>query len=60
MISDVIKNVCKKVLQKDSKIKMEVNRLGQMDKQKVMLESTYNIQVEKILTMVIKKLQGGI
>ena len=60
MISDVIKNVCKKVLQKDSKIKMEVNKLGQMDKQKVMLESTYNIQVEKILTMVIKKLQGGI
>ena len=60
MISDAIKNVCKKVLQKDSKIKMEVNRLGQMDKQKMMLESTYNIQVEKILTMVIKKLQGGI
>jgi hypothetical protein len=60
MISDVIKNVCKKVLQKDSKIKMEVNKLGQMDKQKVMLESTYNIQVEKILTMIIKKLQGGV
>ena len=60
MTSDVIKNVCKKVLQKDSKIKMEVNRLVTMDKQKVMLESTYNIQVEKILTMVIKKLQGGI
>ena len=60
MISDAIKNSCKKFLQGDSKIKMEVNRLGQMDKQKVMLESTYNIQVEKILTMVIKKLQGGI
>ena len=60
MISDVIKNVCKKILQKDSKIKMEVSKLGQMDKQKVMLESTYNIQVEKIITMVIKKLQGEI
>ena len=60
MISDVIKNVCKKILQKDAKLKMEVSKLGQMDKQKVMLESTYNIQVEKIITMVIKKLQGGI
>ena len=60
MISDAIKNVCKKVLQKDSKIKMEVNKLGQLDKQKMMLESTYNIQVEKILSMIIKKLQGGI
>ena len=39
---------------------MEVNKLGQMDKQKVMLESTYNIQVERILNMVIKKLQGGV
>ena len=60
MTSDVIKNVCKKILQKDSKIKMEVSKLGQMDKQKVMLETTYNIQVEKILFMIIKKLQGGI
>ena len=60
MTSDAIKNVCKKILQKDAKLKMEVSKLGQMDKQKVMLESTYNIQVEKILTMVIKKLQGGI
>ena len=60
MISDAIKSSCKKFLQGDSKIKMEVNKLGQMDKQKVMLESTYNIQVEKIITMVIKKLQGGI
>ena len=60
MISDAIKSSCKKFLQGDSKIKMEVSKLGQMDKQKVMLESTYNIQVEKILTMVIKKLQGGI
>ena len=60
MTSDVIKNVCKKILQKDAKLKMEVSKLGQMDKQKVMLESTYNIQVEKIITMVIKKLQGGI
>ena len=60
MISDAIKSSCQKLIQKDSKIKMEVNKLGQMDKQKMMLESTYNIQVEKILTMVIKKLQGGI
>ncbi len=60
MISDAIKSSCQKLIQKDSKIKMEVNRLGQMDKQKILLESTYNIQVEKILTMVIKKLQGGI
>ena len=60
MTSDAIKNSCKKFLGSDSKIKMEVNKLGQLDKQKVMLESTYNIQVEKILTMVIKKLQGGI
>ena len=60
MTSDAIKNSCKKFLQGDSKIKMEVNKLGQMEKQKVMLESTYNIQVEKILTMVIKKLQGGV
>ena len=60
MTSDVIKNVCKKILQKDSKLKMEVSKLGQMDKQKVMLETTYNIQVEKILSMLIKKLQGGI
>ena len=60
MISDAIKSSCKKILQKDAKLKMEVSKLGQMDKQKVMLESTYNIQVEKIITMVIKKLQGGI
>ena len=60
MTSDVIKNVCKKILQKDSKIKMEVSKLGQMDKQKMMLETTYNIQMEKILFMIIKKLQGGI
>lgn len=60
MTSDVIKNVCKKILQKDSKIKMEVNKLGQMDKQKMMLETTYNIQMEKILSMIIKKLQGGV
>ena len=60
MTSDVIKNVCKKILQKDSKIKMEVSKLGQMDKQKMMLETTYNIQMEKILSMIIKKLQGGI
>jgi hypothetical protein len=60
MTSDAIKSSCKKFLQGDSKIKMEVNRLVTMEKQKVMLESTYNIQVEKILTMVIKKLQGGI
>jgi ribosomal protein L23 len=60
MISDAIKSSCQKLIQKDSKIKMEVNRLGQMDKQKILLESTYNIQVEKILTMVIKKLQGGV
>ena len=60
MTSDVIKNVCKKILKKDSKIKMEVNKLGQMDKQKMMLETTYNIQMEKILFMIIKKLQGGI
>ena len=60
MTSDVIKNVCKKILQKDAKLKMEVSKLGQMDKQKMMLETTYNIQVEKILSMLIKKLQGGI
>ena len=60
MISDAIKSSCKKFLQGDSKIKMEVNKLRQMDKQKMMLESTYNVQVEKILTMVIKKLQGGV
>ena len=60
MISDAIKNVCQKLIQKDSKIKMEVNKLGQMDKQKMMLESTYNVQVEKILSLLIKKLQGGI
>ena len=60
MTSDVIKNVCKKILKKDSKIKMEVSKLGQMDKQKMMLETTYNIQMEKILFMIIKKLQGGI
>ena len=60
MISDAIKSSCKKFLQGDSKIKMEVNKLGQMDKQKVMLETTYNRQVEKILSMVIKKLQGGV
>ena len=60
MTSDAIKNVCKKFLQNDSKIKMEVSKLGQMDKQKVMLETTYNIQVEKILSMLIKKLQGGV
>ena len=60
MTSDVIKNVCKKILPKDSKIKMEVSKLGQMDKQKMMLETTYNIQMEKILFMIIKKLQGGI
>ena len=60
MTSDAIKNVCKKVLQKDAKLKMEVSKLGQLDKQKVMLESTYGIQVEKILSMLIKKLQGGV
>ena len=60
MTSDAIKNVCQKLIQKDSKIKMEVNKLGQMDKQKMMLETTYNIQMEKILSMIIKKLQGGI
>ena len=60
MISDAIKSSCKKFLQGDSKIKMEVNKLGQMDKQKMILETTYSIQVEKILTMVIRKLQGGI
>ena len=60
MTSDAIKNVCQKLIQKDSKIKMEVNKLGQLDKQKMMLESTYGIQVEKIFSMVIKKLQGGI
>ena len=60
MISDAIKSSCKKFLQGDSKIKMEVNRLGQMDKQKVMLESTYNRQVEKILSLLIKKLRGGV
>ena len=60
MTSDVIKNVCKKILQKDAKLKMEVSKLGQMDKQKMMLETTYNIQMEKILFMIIKKLQGGI
>ena len=60
MISDAIKNVCQKLIQKDSKIKMEVNRLVTMEKQKVMLESTYNVQVEKILSLLIKKLQGGI
>ena len=60
MTSDAIKNVCQKLIQKDSKIKMEVNRLVTMEKQKVMLESTYNVQVEKILSLLIKKLQGGI
>ena len=60
MTSDVIINVCQKLLQKDSKIKMENNKLRQMEKQKMMLETTYNIQQEKILTMLIKKLQGGI
>ena len=60
MISDAIKNVCQKLIQKDSKIKMEVNRLVTMEKQKVMLESTYNVQVEKIITLLIKKLQGGV
>ena len=60
MTSDAIKNVCQKLIQKDSKIKMEVSKLGQMDKQKMMLETTYNIQMEKILFMIIKKLQGGI
>ena len=55
MISDVIKNVCNKILQKDAKLKMEVSKLGKLDKQKVMLETTYNIQVEKILSMIIKK-----
>ena len=39
---------------------MENNKLRQMEKQKMMLETTYNIQQEKILTMLIKKLQGGI
>ena len=60
MTSDVIKNVCKKILQKDAKLKMEVSKLGKLDKQKVMLESTYSIQVEKIISMVIKKLQRGV
>ena len=60
MISDAIKSSCKKFLQGDSKIKMEVNRLVTMEKQKVMLESTYNVQVEKILSLLIKKLQGGV
>ena len=60
MTSDAIKNVCKKVLQKDAKLKMEVSKLGQLDKQKMMLETTYGIQVEKILSMLIKKLQGGV
>ena len=60
MTSDAIKNVCQKLIQKDSKIKMEWNKLRQMDKQKMMLETTYNIQMEKILFMIIKKLQGGI
>ena len=60
MTSDAIKNVCKKILQKDAKLKMEVSKLGQLDKQKMMLESTYGIQVEKILSMLIKKLQGGV
>ena len=60
MISDAIKSSCKKILQKDAKLKMEVSKLGQMDKQKMMLETTYNIQMEKILFMIIKKLQGGI
>jgi len=60
MTSDAIKNSCKKFLQGDSKLKMEVNRLVTMEKQKVMLESTYNVQVEKIITLLIKKLQGGV
>ena len=60
MTSDAIKSSCKKILQKDAKLKMEVSKLGQMDKQKMMLETTYNIQMEKILSMIIKKLQGGI
>ena len=60
MISDAIKSSCKKILQKDAKLKMEVSKLGKLDKQKVMLETTYNIQMEKILSMLIKKLQGGI
>ena len=51
MTSDAIKNSCKKFLQGDSKLKMEVNRLVTMEKQKVMLESTYNVQVEKIITL---------
>ena len=58
MTSDAIKSSCKKFLQGDSKIKMEVNRLVTMEKQKVMLESTYNIQVEKILSLLIKKKKG--
>tara|TARA_Y100001960_G_C14602995_1_gene791753 strand:- start:113 stop:295 length:183 start_codon:yes stop_codon:yes gene_type:complete len=60
MISDAIKNSCNKFIQKDSKLKQEFNKLVQMDKQKIMLESTYNIQVEKIITTLIKKLQGGV
>lgn len=60
MTSEAIKKSCKKFLQGDSKIRMEVNRLVTLEKQKVMLETTYNVQVEKIITMLIKKLQGGV
>ena len=60
MISGAIKESCKKFLQNDSKLKQEHNKLVQMEKQIVMLESTYNVQVEKILSLLIKKLQGGI
>jgi len=60
MTSDAIKNSCKKFLGSDSKMKMELSKLVTMDKQKMMLESTYGIQVEKIITMLIRKLQGGV
>ena len=60
MISDAIKSSCKKFLGSDSKMKIELSKLVTMDKQKMMLESAYSIQVEKILSMVIKKLQGGV
>jgi len=60
MTSEPIKKSCKKFLGSDSKIKLEVNKLVTMEKQKLIMETTYNRQVEKILSMVIKKLQGGV
>ena len=60
MSSDALKESCKKFIQNDSKLKQEHNKLVQLEKQKVMLESTYNVQVEKFISMLIKKLQGGI